>query len=91
MKTDDICKRYAPKHVGLTLKLLEEDDGNEPSTLLVEGTDSALKMLAELLIAVAEEKENDGFSISPVGAGSVHFSRSATLGIYINRLDDSTS
>jgi hypothetical protein len=40
--------------------------------------------LGELLIAQALEPD-DGFSISSVGAGAAHFSRSSKLGIYIHR------
>lgn len=88
MKTDEISERYATESVGLTLRLLAEEDSNQSSTVLVEGNADALKFLGELLIAVAEEKENENFSISPFGPGSVHFSKSATLGIYIHRLHD---
>jgi hypothetical protein len=73
------------------LRLLDEDDGSEPSTVLVEGSSRALKMLAELLIAVAEEKENDGFSMSPMGAGNIHFSKATKLGIYIYRTGSKTT
>lgn len=91
VKTDEICGRYAERPTGLTLRLLDEEDGNEPSTLLVEGSANALRLLGELLIAVAEEKENESFSISPFGAGRIHFSEAAKLGIYIHRIDDSVS
>lgn len=58
VKTDAICSHYGAQPVGLTLKLLDEEDGDEPSTVLVEGSASALNLLGELLIAVADEKEN---------------------------------
>lgn len=85
MRTDDICEHYADKKVGLALRLLEEDDGEAPSIVLIEGSSDALRMLAELLIAVAEETDNDGFSISPTGAGRIHFSPSSKFGVYIHR------
>lgn len=85
MKTDDICDRYSDKSVGLVLKLLE-DEKSLPSTVLIEGSSEALRMLAELLLAVADEPENDGFSISPFGAGKLHFGESAEIGVYIHRL-----
>jgi hypothetical protein len=85
MKTDDVCARYADRSVGLTVKLIEADEPDESSTVLVEGKPEALRMLAELLLAVADEP-GDGFSISPDGAGSVHFSSQATLGVYLRRL-----
>lgn len=88
MKTDDICERYADKNVRLTLSLLDEEDGDPPSTVLIEGPARALRMLAELLIAVADEAENEGFSISPFGAGKAHFSVASKLGVYIHRLPE---
>ena|SRR5437773_256699 len=87
MKTDKICARYYKKKVGLVLRLLETEEGAKFPLVLIEGSADALKMLAELLVAVADEPENDGFEISPYGPGSAHFSRKANLGIYIHRLD----
>ncbi len=86
MKTDEICERYSGQNVGLAIRLLEEEDDEPPSTVLIEGSARALRMLAELLIAVADETESDGFSISPFGAGKDHFSSASELGFYIHRL-----
>lgn len=86
MKSDDICEKYSETSVGLSLKLLEDEDGESPSIVLIEGPARALRMLAELLVSVADEKENEGFSISPFGAGKDHFSSDSQLGFYINRL-----
>jgi hypothetical protein len=88
MKTDEICERYAQARVGLTLRLLAEDDGASPSAVLIEGPSRALRMLAELLVATADECESDGFSISPFGAGKDHFSKASELGIYIHRVPE---
>jgi hypothetical protein len=88
VKTDEICEHYASERVDLTMRLLDEEDGSKPSMVLIEGSAVALKMVAELLIAVADEKENDGFSMSPFGAGNAFFSEGAKLGIYIYRIDD---
>jgi hypothetical protein len=85
MKTDEICDRYSENSVGLVLRLLNDDLGS-PSDVLVEGSSDALKMLAELLMAVANEVENDSFSISPFGPGRFHFSKTAEIGIYIHRI-----
>jgi hypothetical protein len=86
MKTDEICEKYSNQNVGLTLRMIEDEDGDPPTTVLIEGSTLALRMLAELLIAVADESQNDGFSISPFGAGRIHFSKSSELGVYIHRL-----
>lgn len=88
MKTDDICERYENKNVGITLRMLMDEETKEPLTVLVEGGSAALRMLGELLVAVADEKENNSFSISPFGPGNIHFSKNAELGIYIHRTDD---
>ncbi|MRD46979.1 hypothetical protein GHT07_06800 [Caenimonas koreensis DSM 17982] len=84
MKTDEICERYSEKSVGLVVRLLD-DDNQSPSTVLIEGSVDALRMLAELLVAVADESDNDGFFISPFGAGKVHFGKASELGVYIHR------
>jgi hypothetical protein len=63
----------------------EEADAPDP-TVLLEGPPEALEMLAELLMAVAKDRANDGFGISPTSAGRAHFSASATLGLYVHRL-----
>ncbi len=88
MKTDEICERYSEKNVGLALRLLADEDGEPPSTVLIEGPAQALRMLSELLVAIADETENEGFSISPFGAGKDHFSATSELGLYIHRLPE---
>lgn len=85
MKTDDICEQYFDKQVGLEIQLLQDEDEDDATMVLIQGNPDALKLLAELLTAVAEGPENDGFSISPFGAGSTHFSPESKLGIYIHR------
>lgn len=84
MKADNVCKDHEDASVGLALKIVEEDDG-KPSMVLVEGPASALKFLAQLLNAVADEQEEDSFFISPSGAGSFHFSSTSELGVYIHK------
>jgi hypothetical protein len=86
MKTDEISDLYADKSVGLVLRLLD-DEIHSPSTVLIEGSPEALTMLAKLLVAVASEPENDGYGISPFGAGKVHFGKAAQIGVYIHRID----
>lgn len=88
MKADEICERYSEKSVELALRLLDEEDGDPPSTVLIEGPARALRMLAELLVAIADEPGNEGFSISPFGAGKDHFAAASELGVYIHRLPE---
>jgi hypothetical protein len=60
--------RSMQQFVGIVLRLLE-DDGDQTRTVLVEGQPKPLRMLAELLIAVADGNSGDGFYISPTGPG----------------------
>jgi hypothetical protein len=83
MKTDDICVRYADEAVGLVLRLLEDDEDGD-RTVLVEGRAKALRMLGELLIAVADGNSGESFCVSPRGPGKVHFDAKSELGIYIH-------
>jgi len=85
METDDICVRYADEAVGIVLQLLKDEDG-EARTVLAEGRPTALRMLGELLIAVADGKSGDSFHISPFGPGNKHFDTKSELGIYIHRI-----
>lgn len=86
METDDICVRYANESVGIVLRLLKGEDG-QTRTVLAEGGPNALRMLAELLIAVADgPTDDDSFYISPFGPGSIHFDAKSELGIYIHRV-----
>lgn len=81
MKADNVVSRYARKKLDLSLRLLESEDRAKP-LVLIEGGPDALKMLAALLVAVADDK--DKFSISPDGAGSMHFDPQSALGVYIH-------
>jgi len=85
METDDICDRYADEAVGIVLRLLADEDG-EARTVLVEGRPTALRMLGELLIAVADGSSGDSFHISPFGPGNIHFDTQSELGIYIHKI-----
>lgn len=87
MNSDEVIKRYSNESVGLTLRLIDDKDGFKP-VVLIEGHPQALKMVAELLVAVAENPKDDGFSMSPDSAGSKHFSENSEVGFYIHRLPD---
>ena len=87
MKPDEICVRYGDLKSDLSLRLLPTDEGGDDK-ILIEGHSRALHLLAELLMAVADEKENDGFGMGPRSAGSFHFSKTSEFGVYIHRLDE---
>lgn len=85
METDEICVRYANETVGIVLRLLKDEDG-QSKTVLAEGQPKALRMLGELLIAVADGNSGESFYISPFGPGNQHFGTRSELGIYIHRV-----
>jgi hypothetical protein len=62
------------------------DEDGEARTVLAESRPTALRMLGELLIAVADGKSGDSFHISPFGPGNKHFDTKSELGIYIHRI-----
>lgn len=75
---DEVARMYAPKDPKLTIRVLDDEH------LLIEGSSEALRMLGELLAAVAAS-EDCGFQISPSGPGSALFSEEATMGVYLHR------
>ncbi len=86
MKTDKIFDRYSDAASNLGLRLLPADDCGE-ATILIEGSPRALHLLAELLVAVADERANDGIGFGPRGPGHLHFSDTSEFGVYIRRVD----
>src|SRR6516165_8154454 len=56
MKTDEICAKYSESPGGLTVRLLEETNGESLPLVLIEGTPVALKMLAELFEDLADDE-----------------------------------
>ena len=88
MTPDDVCEKHADKRVSLTLRPLPPTEEDPSPRILIEGSRTALEFLAELILAVARNGEDDGFGIGPASAGSAHFSREAALGVYIHRIDD---
>lgn len=89
MITDDICEKYAPLKVGLTVRLVNpgDDDLTEGSPfVLIEGSDEALKFFSEIVSAIASDAQDTHRMLSPNGPGSIHFSKDATIGFYINRI-----
>jgi hypothetical protein len=74
----DLYSRRAKKP-RLTVRKLARD------TVLIEGTSTSLRFLAQILLALAVERDC-GFQLSPRGAGSAWFAKDAQLGIYLHRL-----
>jgi hypothetical protein len=88
MNANEVLSRYLQCSVELSTSLLENDDEDPYPMILIEGKQNALRMLAELLLAVSDDRVCNSISISPNGAGSFHFKDTAKIGIYINRLLD---
>jgi len=86
MTINEALKRFRKKHTTLTLRILTDDDPEGVfQDVLIQGKAAALLSLADLLVAVATEKEED-VQIAPFGAGSVLFSKESTVGIYLSRV-----
>ncbi|MET3521492.1 hypothetical protein [Mesorhizobium abyssinicae] len=86
MNYKDVVDKYNMEDVRISTRIIDADDGGSP-IFLIEGTESALKMMSEIFLSAANDGQNGGFSISPKGAGRAHFSSSSTTGIYINRIE----
>lgn len=82
MSPNEVCEKYADKRGDLRLQILRAEEGL--NSVLIQGSPRALRLLADLLIAVADDENDGGFSISPDGAGKYHFSKESELGVYIN-------
>lgn len=76
-----VIDRYARKlkQTKLTVRKLDKQ------TVLLEGSSTALKFLADLLTALTVEADC-GFHISPKNAGNAWFAKDANLGLYLHRL-----
>lgn len=87
---DEVCELYSDRSVELALTVIGPDPEDAPDDVpfvLVEGTADALRFLAKILIAVADDETQDSsFQLSPTGAGSFHFSPAAEVGLYVHRL-----
>ncbi|MGO4134314.1 hypothetical protein ACEQ6A_07135 [Rhizobium brockwellii] len=82
-KADGVCEKYSGDRVGLNVRLL--DDDGDKNIVLIEGQATALRFLAELLLAVADGEPGETFYISPFSAGRMHFSKDSELGFYLHR------
>ncbi|HEX3074569.1 MAG TPA: hypothetical protein VHP30_13240 [Ignavibacteriales bacterium] len=80
MEISDVFKKYSRRKVKLNIRTLDDD------YILLEGSESSLKFLGELLIAQAEFKKDCGYQMAPNGAGSRWFDEKSERGIYIHRL-----
>jgi hypothetical protein len=80
MTPDEICNKYSKQSVGLVIDQIFDEDG-KLQFLSIEGSKEALELVGDLALSVANGPEGENFLISPVGAGSFHFSKKSKLGI----------
>ena len=80
MIPDDVCREYSES--GLQLRVTETD-----GTIVIEGTAQSLLFVSKLFTAQSEAKD-DGFGISPFGAGRSWFAPGSTKGIYIRGVEE---
>lgn len=78
---DNICDKYSEMNINLKISV-------KRMTVFIEGDEVSLKFLSELIKTQSEFKKDDGFQISPTGAGSTFFRQKKGYGIYIHRLED---
>lgn len=77
---DNVCANAATK--GIKITTIKKD-----GFVLIEGSKEALLFLSQLIEAQANFVSDDGFHISPQGAGNALFSDASDVGLYINRVD----
>ena len=80
-----VIEKYSRKRVRFTVKMLGTAMRTEEDTVVIEGEAPALEFLGNLLLAQAHAHD-DGFGLSPSGAGKVFFTPGSVLGIYLHRL-----
>jgi hypothetical protein len=79
--TDDVLARYGDESVGLEVRLVE---GDAEPFVLISGGRPALRLLSELLAALAESPElPTSRQLGPDGAGSFHLSPRSNTSIYL--------
>jgi hypothetical protein len=82
-----LLDQHADSTSKLTIRLVPADEPSEQKGyVLLEGDDVALRFLGELLLAHAGKEGDCGLQLHPNGEGSLHFSSSSDLGVYLHRL-----
>lgn len=59
---------------------------SDGEVVLIEGSEEALVRLAELILAQAAFRKDDGFEVSPTGAGQRIFEPGSSVGLYLRVL-----
>ncbi|WP_414524208.1 hypothetical protein, partial [Umezakia ovalisporum] len=72
--------QYSPK---INITILDGDGFMD--SVLIEGDRDTLNFFADLIKSMANDDQIEKVSISPDGAGSLYFSESSKLGLYISK------
>ena len=88
---DEAIDRYEGESPQFVVRVLEAspgavEDGGGRQSILVEGSAEGLRLLAEVLLGLAETARDDGFQLSPDSAGHWHFSQDSPFGLYLHRI-----
>jgi hypothetical protein len=76
---NDVFDFYDKKKAKLTVQKLDKD------VMLIEGDQTALEFLGELILAYARSDEH-GVQFWPKGSGNARFTKLSTLGFYLHKL-----
>ena len=81
---DDICREIARRKLKFVTRLLSAEEPEDAPLVLIEADREALNLLGRLFIAQAHAA-SDSVQIAPRSAGRRLFTRSSTVGLYIQR------
>jgi len=80
---DEVCDRFAREGGSVLVRLLDRE------TILIEAGPRGLLFLSSLFRSMVDFSD-DGFGLSPRGAGSALFRKGSTKGIYIHRVSEAS-
>ena len=84
---EDLLTSHADGESKLTVRTFtDKDDEFSQRWVLVEGSADDLRFLAEVILAHANSDTGCSWGLHPDGAGSAHFSRASTIGIFLHKL-----
>jgi hypothetical protein len=83
MTPDEVCRRCFDSKI--QIRVTEKEN-----TIFIEGTRDSLMFLSKLVAAQAGA-DDDGFQLSPFGAGSAWFAAGSTKGIYLHRTPEKST
>ncbi|MFA5260385.1 MAG: hypothetical protein WC450_04080 [Candidatus Omnitrophota bacterium] len=77
---DNVCEQHSNENINLNICV-------EDNMVFIKGDRISLCFLSKLLMAQAEFEGDDGFQISPFGAGRIFFDSKSKYGVYIHNSD----